>query len=254
MGKPSKSLIGCGIIFIALALVMGYIWGFLHTYEYFKITEIMGRNGSLQEFSYLKEKNIFGLDLRREAKRILEFYPECSKINLVRVLPNRIFVHFIKRKTLALVKLYKDFNVDEEGVFFYASGEPQEQVLPNIVGLKRNIFGAKPGRRYIKELAPALNIIREFGKNKSLGNYRIRKIDLANPTNISVFVYSPFDYSMAKTSVEKEAFEVKLGEDKIKEKISLLAGIITAEKKNISNIKYIDLRFKEPVIKFKDAK
>ena len=48
--------------------------------------------------------------------------------------------------------------------------------------------------------------------------------------------------------------EVRLGADNIEEKVAILGGIFTQGKFDLGNIKYIDLRFKGPVIKNKDAK
>ena len=47
--------------------------------------------------------------------------------------------------------------------------------------------------------------------------------------------------------------EVKISEGNIVEKIAIMSGLIKQEKGNLDKIKYIDLRFKDPVINFQDA-
>ena len=46
--------------------------------------------------------------------------------------------------------------------------------------------------------------------------------------------------------------EVKIGREDIHNKLALLATLLAQVKNNIYNIEYIDLRFKEPVIKFRE--
>lgn len=225
------------IIFLALGFTVGYIWKILEACDYFKIEYVITRAGDAATFSYLKGKNIFSINLKREAGYILQLYPDCSKIRLVRVLPNRIFIDFIKRKAVALVKLYRYFALDEEGVFFYPKQQPEE--LPIILGLETKIFGPKPGKKYnTRELLFALNIIREIKRNRVLKDYKIKKIDLLNSSYASIFF---------------EDIEVKLANQDLKDKITLLADLFIQENFNLTNTNYIDLRFKEPVVKFKDA-
>lgn len=248
---PGKLIATVVIILLVLSCMIGYSWNFLSGSGYFRVKNIVARYGNAEDLSYLKGKNIFSIDLKYESARILEICPDCSKIRLIRLLPDRIFVDFIKRTPCAFVRLYRYFAVDQDGTLFYASVSPEELGLPVISGLETKIFGPKPGKKYnIRELWVALNIIREIKANRVLKNCRINKIDVTNINNISVFL--PF--SVAKTEKEFENLEVKLGADKIKDKINILSDLIIATKNDLSNIKYIDLRFKEPVIKLKDAK
>ncbi len=229
------------VIFLALMLAIGYIWRVLKTSDYFTVKDIISKEGDTARLSYLKGKNIFSVDLKNESGYISQYYPNTSSVKLTRLLPDRIFVDFIKRKPVAFIKLYRYFTVDQEGVIFYTPEQPQDLELPVISGLETKIFGPKPGKRYnIKELALALNIIREFRGNRALKNYKLKKIDVGNPANTSIF-----------TEKESENLEVRLGADNIKDKLAILVAFIIQAKNDLAKIKYIDLRFKEPVIKFK---
>jgi cell division septal protein FtsQ len=237
------------IFSLALILVMGYIWKTLKRSDYFRIKDIITREGDSAQLAYLKGRNIFSIDFKSESRNILEFCPECASVRLVRVLPDRLFVDFIKRRPVALVKLYKYFSLDENGVFFSALGQSQESELPVIVGLETKIFGAKPGRRYNnRELALALDILRETARNRGLKNYKLKKIDVSNFSNASIIIIPP------QAEAKPEGLEVKLGADNIEDKITTLANLLGAARNDLSNIKYIDLKFREPVIKFNDAK
>jgi cell division septal protein FtsQ len=252
---PLKLISLTAIICLVLTAIMVYTFRFLKTSEYFKIKDVVTRDASNINLSYLKGKNIFSIDLKRESNYILEYFPECKNVRLVRLLPNRIFVDLIRRKPLAIVKLYRYFVLDEEGVLLDVLVEPEESALPIITGLETKIFGAKPGKKCnVKELTFALNIIKEIKKSKRFRDYRIKTIDASNLNNASIFIIPPsFEFDYPDVTLRYEGLEVKLNSDRIAYKVTLLANLVAAARKELSNIKYIDLRFKEPVIKFKDA-
>lgn len=245
---PAMRLIILGaIIIFALFSIVGYSGGVLKDSEYFKIKDIIiNKTKDRLDFSYFVGYNIFALDLKIEARRISELYPTYSNIRLIRVLPNRLFIGFTERRPIAYIKLYRHFLVDKDAVLFdMPKGQkPEESQLPVISGLDTKIFGAKPGNRYnIKELALALNIIQEVKINNFFKDYKVQKIDVASLANTSCLI--------APLAPEFKAVEVKIGHDNIRDKIRILAGTLVQLSGDPGKIKYIDLRFKEPVIKFK---
>jgi cell division septal protein FtsQ len=251
---PPIKLTGTVIICLALFFSINYIWRGLKNLDYFKIKDIVVKNiqpedYEVQAFSYFKGKNIFNINLKQESQVLLEYYPDCSAAQLVRVLPNRLIIFFIRRKPVALVKLYKYFALDEGGVLFYPQEQYQGLELPIILGLETKIFGPKPGKKYNnKAVLLVLNILKEIKKNKFLKNYKVKKFDLANIASASIFL------AVTESSPITQELEIILGEDKIKDKIDILSNLAEEERFNLTNIKYIDLRFKEPVIKFYDVK
>jgi cell division septal protein FtsQ len=241
LNLPLKTIAIILVIFLALISVIGYIWRVLETSDYFTVKDIISKEGDTSRLSYLKGKNMFSIDLKNEAGYISQYYPNIKSVKLTRLLPDRIFADFIKRKPVAFVKLYRYFSVDQDGVIFYTPEEGQDLDLPVISGLETKIFGPKPGKRYnTRELAFALNIISEFRGNRALRNYRLKKIDVGNSTNASILIER-----------ESENLEVRLGPENIKDKLAILAALVIQAKNDLAKIKYIDLRFKEPVIKFK---
>ena len=118
------------IILLALLFILGYIWRILSTADYFQVRDVTVNQVSNIDLSYLKGKNIFRLNLPGESANIARFCPDCSRVRLARIIPNRIFVEFIKRRPIALIKLYRYFAVDADGVIFYSSLQPQDSGLP----------------------------------------------------------------------------------------------------------------------------
>lgn len=238
---------------LSVSMAIGYV---LKNSDYFKIQEIAANEGNITDLSYLKGENIFALDLRKESRYILEHYPAYSNVKMVRILPNRVYAVFVKRKPLALVKLYRVFSVDQDMVLFEPPENTPDSQLPVITGLETKIFGPKMGKKYdVKELAFALNTLKAFRFIRGLRPYRVKRIEVANINNASVFVEVPNKQVAFVRSGTQEFsgwIELKLGENWFKDKLGILAMILSQTKNDLPNIKYIDLRFKDPLIKLKD--
>ncbi|MCX5695544.1 MAG: cell division protein FtsQ/DivIB [Candidatus Omnitrophica bacterium] len=255
---PVKALAIILIILLALCFILGYIWRILVSAEYFQVRDTLSNEVLSADLSYLKGKNIFSLDLPKEAARIAQSCPDCSRVMLARVFPDRIYVKFVRRKPLAFIKLYRYFAVDEEGVVFQSLIQPDDSGLAVITGLETKIFGLKLGNKYeSRELAMALLILKEAARTRSLKDYRIQKVNVAGIDNITVqipLLQAQSNYADWKPAEKKQFLEVKFGQGNIRDKVAIMSGLINQEKQNLNNIKYIDLRFNEPVIKFKDVK
>lgn len=235
----------CAIIFLAYLFIIGYIWKALRFSEYFTVKDVAARNSGSIDLSYLKGRGIFGVDLRKESSYLLKSFPEYADVRMAKVLPGRIFADFIKRTPLALVKLYRPFAVDRSGAVFFLEPQNDGVALPVITGLETKLFAPRQGKKYnIRELSLALSAIELVKKNRTLEGCSIKRIDASSAANLSFFM----------EDWQANLLEVKLGADNIGHKVMMLAGLLSAARKDIGSIKYIDLRFKEPVIKFNDVK
>jgi hypothetical protein len=238
------------LIFGLLLVAASSISKFIRSCGYFEVTDIFIKGGNAEKFSYLKGKNIFSIDLKKESRRILETCPDCSSVKLAIVPPNRIFIYFLKRKPVALVKLYKIFVLDSDGVIFHPGNQALPEGLPLITGLETKIFGPKAGTRYnVKELEFALRLIGEISSNKALKYCSIKKIDVANLSSATLWIASN-----RKGENGQAVVEVRLADAKIKDNIYILGEVFKKSTNGLGNIKYIDLRFSDPIIKFNDAK
>jgi hypothetical protein len=256
-----KLFIKRSFIFLLFILIFGflgsYLQGILKNSEYFKIKDIITNEATIAEFSDLKDRNIFSIDLKKEAEYILGFCPDCKKVSIIRILPNRLYIYFLKRQPIAFIRLYKYFYVDQEGVLFESQDKPSLE-LPVISGLETKIFGPKPGKKYnLRELTFALSLIKEIKNNRQLTHFNIINVDVSKLSDVSVLLTVSGEYlgysrdSMLPLPVI--TFEVKCSQDDFKNKINILGNLIAQTKKDLGNIKYIDIRFKEPVIKLKNV-
>ena len=231
------------VIITAISLIVVYIFfqalsGFLFTSQLFNVKTVTTNDRSI-DLTYLLGKNIFTLDLEREAQKLLNRFQDYNRIYLVRRLPDSIAVYLKKREPLAYVRLYRYFAVDQYGVLFDTDNKDGFSAqLPIIFGLENKIFGPKPGKSYrdVRELLLCLDLIREIKSVGALRKCAIKRIDVASPAQLSFY----WQY-----------IEVKIGESNISQKLRLLSSILTQLGADLPKIKYIDLRFKDPVIKYK---
>lgn len=250
------AVIEIGVIILLCGLILFYALKVAQNLGYFKISDVLIRGNEQAELSYLKGKNIFSIDIARESEYLTQVYPDYRKIRLVRVLPNRLFIDFLRRIPVARVRFYRYFCVDQSGVLFELPQGADYAMLPVISGLETKIFGPKPGKKYhIRELDVALEIIKEVKKSASLKKYQLRSIDVADLLNISfLLAETPAGQppKLANGMISSGAeFEVKIAQRNISEEVTFLGTILGQEKNRTKDLKYIDLRFKDAVIKYK---
>jgi cell division septal protein FtsQ len=235
---PVKLVLTAAIFLLLPIFILFFLWSVLASMSYFKVKDVlMISAGRVTELSYLKGRNIWSLDLEREARSLSAANPNYKKVKLIRVLPNRVLAVFEKRQPVAYLELSRYFCLDSGRVIF-DSAEPLD--LPVITGLRSRLVNPEPGVKYnSRELIFALNIIKAFQDTKALNKFKIEKIDVSNTASVLFFL--------------SEGPEVRMGQEETKNKMSILAGFLESDK-DLSNIKYIDLRFREPVVKLKDAK
>lgn len=240
---------------VAIALILFFALSLLVNIRknsgLFKVRDIVIREGNNPagniDISFLLGRNIFSIDLSEQERIIATIYPAYKEIKLVRVLPDRLFAYFLRRRPIACVKLSRYFYVDDDAVLFDIAGADPE--LPLIAGLDKKISGPKAGRKYnLRELSTAINIIKIIRGNYRLRGLKIKKIDVSDCANAAFTISLPALSQAAGIG----AIEVKIGQNYLGDKISILASLLIQGKNDWSNINYIDLRFKEPVIKFID--
>jgi hypothetical protein len=165
----------------------------------------------------------------------------------------------MRRKPVAFLRLRETFLIDEKGVIFYPR-QIEGLELPVISGLESKITYAKQGRRVVvRETVFALKLIKEISKDKVLSKYKLAKIDVANLPNSLIILNLPLQKQESpdiKTEpvIQNQGIEIKFGAENVADKLSALSNIFGATGNDVNTIKYIDLRFRDPLIKFNDVK
>ena len=239
-------------------LVINYTVKKLKNLNYFTVKNIIVSEATANTFLYLKGRNIFDIDIKKEARYIWEAYPQYKNVRIIKFLPGSLMIDFIKRKPVGIIALHRYFYVDMDQVIFNIPSGLAALELPQIRGLETKIFGPKPGAKYnLKELALALNIIKELNRTRVSRFYKVKAVDVANPANASFLLEAHGQLTndpKAKEAKTQTALEVKIGQDDIKERVKILNTLLFSIKNDFTEVKYIDLRFKESVVKFNNDK
>ena len=206
---------------------------YLATSDYFKI----------KDSDYFAGENIFKVifrnKLQKEAKRLHNIYPDYKRVVLRSLLPDKITADFLPHKAVALLSLSDDFYVNEEGILFrLVPQQEHNQDLPLIIGLEKRIPRPRSGVKYNEaSLLAALEFMDNL--NKNLGEYiKIKEINLVNIND--VFLYTTTDCKINLGGIRS-----------FNRDLSILQRLISEIESDLIKVEYIDLRFGEPVVKYK---
>ncbi len=191
---------------------------------------------NVPELLQLKGKNIFQVDVQTLQERLIRRYPEVVYVKVVKRFPDQIIILTKKRNLFAQVILRsRTVMVDKDGVVLTDSHMEADNKLPLIRGVTSGNSATKIGYPLTGEnLFISLNIIKAFQESPVLAVYPLSKIDAGNLSKINVHILNNV--------------VVILDDEAIKEKLKMLEIVFTQGKPDLSKIKYIDLRFKEPIL------
>jgi cell division septal protein FtsQ len=232
-------------------LVVLGIKSYLNYTSYFKIKRIvlngvndknLARNISR---AFLNE-NIFSLDLKKTRQDLKITNPQFYDVDVVKNFPDQVTINVVVRRPVAAVRHKGFFLVDSEGVVVSdESRKPFDQsiIISGLKGISSLSFGKK---------------IQWYGFKSGL---RLRQLfqdtredlislmpQLATGTiEIDLSRYPSFYVHLA-------GVEVRLYDSDLENKLKLLFKILPTINKRIEEVKYIDLRFAEPVVSFKKKK
>ncbi len=182
----------------------------------------------------LKDKSIFRVDLKNIQRRLASKYPEVTQLKIVKRLPDTILI--LAKKRLPFAQTYvknRTLVLDDHGVILSLTGI-KDGNLPLILGLRttQEIDLGLPlnGR----EIQTALSIIKAFRTDPILSAHEIKKIDVANLLKINLYL--------------SKDFRVIMDQERISQKMKILGLILSQNQSGLSQIKYVDLRFKEPIL------
>ena len=206
--------------------------------KYFKIktVEIDRALGFLDktDFAPLNGKSILGVDVARFQRSLAGKYPQMAQVYIAKKFPNKILVLARKRVPFAQVYIQnKIFLIDDQGsVLFGTPGKGEE--LPLITGIssrRRITTGSVLGG---ENTQLALSIIKEFKDDHSLSPYVVKKIDVDNLKEIDLHLSSGLKIIVDKTDIER--------------KMDTLALVLARNRLDTELVKYIDMRFKDPIL------
>ena len=227
-------------LFIGFVLFTAYVNAveFLSSSPLFEVKDVMIDRSiqfiDLRSLKDLKAKNIFKVDIQKLDRQISREYPYIAQLRVVRQLPDRILILAKKRDPLMQIYYKKKYLLlDTEGVALYYMLGPA--ALPQVYGIP-----IEPNWMFLgghlrgTELSKVVDILNSFRASPYLRHWRIHAVQAGNLSKIDLLI--------------GENMHVILDQDDTQDKIELLKMLTSSNKINLNTVKYIDLRFKEPVI------
>lgn len=209
-----------------------YLWSL----ELFKIKEIKIYPENVSSFikSFVeleKDKNLLFIDAENLKEKINSI-PDVESCKILKIYPSTLQIEIILRKPWALLKYNnQEYLIDREGVIITEKKE----------GFLFEIYGIKPDKEKNKvQEIEKINILTEFEKwynHFNVGNhFKIKKIDITDLYKIEI------------SDGERKLFFTP---EDLKGKIEKLSFILKSLK---DDFEYIDTRFKNFYIKFKNER
>ncbi|MBF0479584.1 MAG: cell division protein FtsQ/DivIB [Candidatus Omnitrophica bacterium] len=209
---------------------------------YFKVRRVVVEQSldfiQRTDFSYMVGKSIFDVDMPRLKQGLELRYPQLANLRVERRFPDEIMIAAQKRDPyLQFEYNRKLITLDRNGyILFY--DQLRNDKLPLIKGLKVSGPTITLGYRLHSDNAfVAVALFREFAMEPRLASLTIKAMDVTNTSKVEM--------------VLSNNLLIYLSRDQIPEKIGDLAIMLQQKDLKPEQIEYIDLRFKEPVLKSK---
>lgn len=238
--SPYAKYIFIGALVIGLGFIIVNRARYLFSHvDYFNVRSVT-IDPSLQfvqkrDFRGLMGKNIFTIDLKAVQRKLNHRYPQASRLKVAKRFPNQISILAKQRVPYAQLQIQsKTVVLDKEAVILSLNKE-KDKKLPGIVGAKFNnpkLILGMPLKG--SDVWFALKIIKLFKANSSLASYSIKGINIENLSKIHFTLSNQLD--------------VIIDRDKIAQKIRVLGIVLAHDRLDLRDVKYVDLRFKEPII------
>lgn len=232
-----------GMVILFVMLVTFWIWksvdGFLHSAPIFRVQEVSADPDvkflEPRILNRLRGQNIFTVDLKRLHREIRSLFPQIYDLSVERRFPDAIHINAKRRDPFAQVLVNQNYlTIDDDGVVILIDRKPSLKyplIVHSHLEKRKVVLGT---RLATDEIKTAVAVIKSFYNNNQLSKYPISDIDVDNLSKVS-FKIGPL-------------LEIILDKDDIASRLDLLVTLISQKKLDFREVKYIDLRFKEPVV------
>ncbi len=182
----------------------------------------------------LKGQNIFSIDLRKLHRQIANRYPQIAQLRIIRQLPDTIMVLAKKRNILLQIQAHNKYLVvDTEGVIMFYVAAPLPFPLVRGIPLERSriVLGTVSS---IKELNLIVELFKQLKAHPHTSRLKVLTVEASNLSKIELTVMPNI--------------QIIIDQDDLASKVDMLEILFQNGKINWGQVKYIDIRFKEPII------
>jgi len=217
---------------------------YITTSSYFKIRSLKTEGiADVRYVDMIKEEvlgtNIFELDAKKLSERIKRKFPTFYSVTVTRFLPSELRIVAHERIPVALIRRDLYYLFDAEGVVLSSFYQDSLVSYPFLIGLENKLPRVKVGMAY--DLEPLRLSLRLALALRTLApSLKVTKIDCQDPGNLSFYL-------------ENDVL-VRIGNKNLESRVRLLPAIIKSIGPELTGVRYIDLRPKEPVIANRNKK
>jgi cell division septal protein FtsQ len=235
-----KAILALVLLVIVAAIVIPFYILYFRS-QYFVVQDVvmMGRRPETTvNYSNLEQmvmgKNIFKLRLKDIKDFMINNYPELLDLQLTRAFPNSIIAVIVLREPVAQLYQRRYYPVDADGVILSGvKGNPDDK-LPIISGVRSNLSRQVGALSDSRRIDAVLTLLKKITSSGILDDHTLVEIDISNIRNAIFFL--------------EDGLEVKIGHEDYAKRLDNLKRVLGDPKLKTADIRYIDLRFKEPVI------
>ena len=220
-----------------MAGVLWALWSFAQRSEAFRITEVvLPSQSSFKLPEPLIGKNVWALDIHALAEALHRQQPWLKTVRVVRQLPSAVRIQAIERIPVAQVKLSQWYSVDRDGFILPEAVEAPSPKLIRITGFDRDRGGLKVGAPNTEaRLTTALRVVQSLRRTAGPLSRRLTAVDVT-------------DLQQIRLTLDGET-EVRCGtESDLGVQLERLRATLKIISRQSMAVRYIDVRFKEPVI------
>jgi len=234
------------LTFVCFLFVFLYKSGisFLQNTEMFKVKEVIYSPSlgyiDANQLDRYKGKSLFEISLKDIQTRLQREYPDMDSLRVVMVFPNRLVIQAQKREPFMVIENNdKDIVVDKFGIVIQAiARNPLD--LPKARGIKayvqKGVLKPYPDR----DVKYAIKIVESVMKNPYLNAYSVESVNMAQRSKIELY--------LRHGMLNLKPLFVLLDHEDIAQKIHKLGILLSQGDLELQDVKYIDLRFREPIL------
>lgn len=228
-----------GLIALGVVLACGWTaWRSITTSDAFRITDVrMPAESHLSvPVSSVKGRNLWTVDLKALEANLKAQRPHLKRVRVIRLLPSTLQVEVVERVPVAQLFLGGWHPVDADGYILPQTGSVPLEQLVLLKGIDSPKQPLKVGQANANErLSRALQIAEQLRRSPLLAGHRLTTVDVANPAQL--------------TFVIDEDVEIRCGDDtQLASHLRRLRAVLRQVAKHGLEVRYIDLRFPDPVI------
>ena len=230
------------IVFLFIGSILFWIYSrtvdFLTNADIFDIKEVMVDQSisfiDTQPLVALKGQNIFSVDLEKIHQHISNRYPQISQLRITRQFPDTVKVLAKKRDVLLQIQTGNKFLiVDTEGVTMFYTAVPL--AYPRVHGIPLQGHKVTLGTvSSIKELSFAVRLLTLLKSHPHTSRLKVISLDAGNLSKLELMVMPNI--------------KIIIDQEDLPQKVDMLELLLQNGKINWNNVKYVDIRFKEPII------